>query len=81
MQGGKGDMQREVSNSAQTEKNAQAVIDTVITYINPDDAFGRVSGDVPFLDLAAGVKLGQLGTPSHPLRHHHGRRHRCTFAR
>ena len=37
MQGGKGDMQREVQQfSPETEKNAQAVIDTVITYINPD---------------------------------------------
>ena len=70
MQGGKGDMQREVKQfSPETEKNAQAVIDTVITYINPDDAFGRVSGDVSFLDLAAGVKLGQLGTPSDTVRY------------
>ena len=70
MQGGKGDMQREVQQfSPETEKNAQAVIDTVITYVNPDDAFGRVSGDVSFLDLAAGVKLGQLGTPSDTVRY------------
>ena len=70
MQGGKGDMKREVKQfSPETEKNAQAVIDTVITYINPDDAFGRVSGDVSFLDLAAGVKLGQLGTPSDTVRY------------
>ncbi len=70
MEGGQGDMQRDVQQfTPQTEKNAQAVIDTMITYINPDDAFGRVSGDVSFLDLAAGVKLGQLGTPSDTVRY------------
>ncbi len=36
MEGGKGDMKREVKQfSPETEKNAQAVIDTVITYITP----------------------------------------------
>lgn len=70
MQGGKGDMRRDVQRfSPETEKNAQAVIDAVITYIDPDDAFGRVSGDVSFLDLAAGVKLGQLGTPADTVRY------------
>ena len=70
LQGGKGDMQREVQQfSSETTKNAQAVIDTVISYLNPDEAFGRVSGDISFLDLAAGVKLGQLGTPADTVRY------------
>ena len=45
------------------------MIDTVISYLNPDEAFGRVSGDISFLDLAAGVKLGQLGTPADTVRY------------
>ena len=70
MAGGKGDMTRTVQKfSAKTEKNANAVIDTIITYLNPDNAFGKVSGDVSFLDLAGGVKLGQLGTPSDTVRY------------
>lgn len=70
MEGGKGDMTRNVQRfSPETEKNAHAVIDAVIAYINPDDAFGKVSGDVSFLDLAAGVKLGQLGTPPDTVRY------------
>jgi len=70
MKGGKGDMQCEVQQfSSETTKNAHAVIDTVITFFNPDVVFGRFSGDVSFLDLAAGVKLGQLGTPVDTVRY------------
>ena len=70
MTGGKGDMTRTVQKfSAETQKNANAVIDTIITYLNPDNAFGKVSGDISFLDLAGGVKLGQLGTPSDTVRY------------
>jgi len=64
MEGGKGDMNRNVQRfSSQTEKNALKVIDTVITFGNPDDAFGKVSGDVGMLSKAAGIRSGQLGTP------------------
>jgi len=70
MEGGKGDMNRNVQRfSAEVEKKAHAVIDVLISSINPDDAFGKVSGDVSFLNLAAGVKLGQLGTPSEAVRY------------
>lgn len=70
MEGGKGDMNRNVQRfSAETEKKANAVIDVLISGLNPDDAFGKVSGDVSFLNLAAGVKLGQLGTPSETVRY------------
>lgn len=70
MEGGKGDMTRNVQRfSHETERNAHAVIDTLISFANPDKAFGKVSGDVSFLDLAAGVKLGQLGTPPDTVRY------------
>lgn len=70
MEGGKGDMTRNVQRfSSETETKAHTVIDAVVAYVNPDDAFGKVSGDVSFLDLAAGVKLGQLGTPSDTVRY------------
>ncbi len=70
MEGGKGDMTRNVQRfSPETEENALAVMDTVISYLNPDKAFGKVSGDVSFLNLAAGVKLGQLGTPPDSVRY------------
>ena len=70
MNGGKGDIKRECKQfNPETEKNAQVVIDAVITSINPDDAFARVSGDVSFLKLAAGVKLDQLGMPSGSIRY------------
>ena len=70
MEGGKGDMTRNVQRfSSATEKNGNAVIDTVISFLSPDDAFGRVSGDVSFLNLAGGVKLGQLGTPPDTVRY------------
>ena len=70
MEGGKGDMTRNVQRfSRATEKNAHAVMDVVISYLNPDKLFGKVSGDVSFLNLAAGVKLGQLGTPPDSVRY------------
>jgi hypothetical protein len=70
MEGGKGDMTRNVQRfSAETEKNAHVVIDAILSFVDPDDAFGKVSGDVSFLDLAAGVKLGQLGTPPDTVRY------------
>ena len=70
MEGGKGDMNRNVQRfSAETEQIAHAVIDTLFPMVNPDDAFGKVTGDVDFLVLAAGVKYGQLGTPSETVRY------------
>lgn len=65
MDGGKGDMIRNVQRfSPETEVQAHAVIDALLSIPNADEAFGKVSGDVSFLNLAAGVKVGQLGTPS-----------------
>ncbi|MBK1887674.1 DUF1214 domain-containing protein [Marinobacter sp. DY40_1A1] len=70
MEGGRGSMVRNVQRfSAETEKNALSVIDAIVSYANPDVAFGEVSGDVSFLNLAAGVKLGQLGTPADTVRY------------
>ncbi|MEN7973533.1 MAG: DUF1214 domain-containing protein [Verrucomicrobiota bacterium] len=70
MEGGKGDMTRNVQRfSPEIEKKALVVIDAVISGLIPDDAFGKVSGDISFLNLAAGVKLGQLGTPSDTVRY------------
>jgi hypothetical protein len=70
MEGGQGDMVRNVQRfSPEIERKAKAVIDAVIAGLIPDDAFGKVSGDVSFLNLAAGVKLGQLGTPSDTVRY------------
>jgi len=70
MKGGKGDMNRNVQRfSAETEKKAHQVIAVLVSNVSPDEAFGKVSGDVSFLDLAAGVKLGQLGTPPDTVRY------------
>ena len=61
MEGGKGDMTRNVQRfSPETEKDAHAVIDAVIAYIDPDDAFGKVSGDVSFLDRVLSVGVPDL---------------------
>ena len=70
MDGGKGDMNRNVQRfSAETEKNAHAVMDTLFSIGNPDKAFGKLTGDVDFIYLSAGVKYGQLGTPSDTVRY------------
>jgi hypothetical protein len=70
MEGGQGDMNRNVQRfSAETEKIAHAVMDTLFPIIIPDKVFGKVTGDVDFLFLAAGVKYGQLGTPSDTVRY------------
>jgi hypothetical protein len=70
MEGGKGDMNRNVQHFfPETEKNALKIIDALVAVVNPDEAFGKVSGDVSFLNLAAGVRLGQLGTPAHTVRY------------
>ena len=68
MEGGKGDMNRNVQRfSSQTEKNALKVIDSVVG--SPDDAFGKVSGDIGMLSKAAGIRGGQLGTPVDTVRY------------
>jgi hypothetical protein len=70
MEGGKGNMDRTVKRfSTATEKKAHAAIDEATKDANPDDVFGKVSGDVSFLNLAVGVKIGQLGTPSDTVRY------------
>ncbi|MCF8031933.1 MAG: DUF1214 domain-containing protein [Desulfarculaceae bacterium] len=70
MQGGKGDMDRDVQRfSPQTEKAAQAVIEAMVPFLNPDTAFGAKSGQVGELSLAAGVRIGQLGTPPGTVRY------------
>jgi len=74
MTGGKGDMNRNIQRfSENVEKAGLAVISATIAaaqpYINPDDAFGKVSGDVGELMLAASVMIGQLGTPADSVRY------------
>jgi hypothetical protein len=70
MEGGKGKMDRKVKKfSAEIEKKAFAAIDEAAKTANPDDVFGSVSGDVSPLNLAIGVRLGQLGTPSGTVRY------------
>lgn len=70
MEGGKGNMDRKVKKfSAEIEKKAFAVIDEAAKTANPDDVFGKVSGDVSPLNLAIGVRLGQLGTPAGTVRY------------
>lgn len=70
MDGGDGNMHRDVQRfSPRTEAAAMEVIETVVHHLNPDDAFGRRSGDVGELHLAGGVFLGQLGTPADTVRY------------
>lgn len=70
MEGGKGDMTRNVQRfSPKVEENAMKVITHYTNLINPDDVFGKKSGDVGSLNSAAGVKLGQLGTPKETVRY------------
>ena len=72
MEGGKGDMHRDVQRfSREIEKAAQAILSAVIS-ITSDiniEAFGKQSGDVGDLTLATGVMIGQLGTPSDTVRY------------
>jgi len=70
MEGGKGDMNRDVQRfSPETEKAGLAVINAAVPFMNPDVAFGEQSGDVGDITLAAAVLLGQLGTPSDSVRY------------
>ena len=70
MEGGQGDMHRDVQRfSPQIEQAALAIIAAAIPHLNPDDAFGQQSGDVGDITLAGAVMLGQLGTPSDTVRY------------
>jgi len=70
MEGGIGDMQRNVQRfSPSIEKASLHVIKSVVQVVNPDVAIGAKTGDVGELALAAGVMQGQLATPSHVVRY------------
>lgn len=70
MDGGAGNVFRPVQRfSEETRKKAEHVIKAMVEVVNPDDAFGKRSGDVGVLSLAAGVMQGQLGTPSETVRY------------
>jgi hypothetical protein len=70
MEGGKGDMSRDVQRfSTDIEGRALKIIEAIVPLLDPDKAFGRASGDVGELHSAAGVFQGQLGTPSHVVRY------------
>jgi hypothetical protein len=70
MDGGDGDMHRDVQRfSPGVEAAAMEIMETVVHHLNPDNAFGRRSGEVGELHLAGGVFLGQLGTPSDTVRY------------
>jgi hypothetical protein len=70
MEGGRGDMTRNVQRfSDGVRKRAEHIISAVVAVGNPDEAFGRQTGDVGELSLAAGVMQGQLGTPPDTVRY------------
>ena len=70
MQGGAGDMARPVQRfSDSVRERAEHVIAAMVEVLNPDEAFGKRSGDVGALSLAAGVMQGQLGTPPETVRY------------
>jgi hypothetical protein len=70
MDGGDGDMHRDVQRfSPGVEAAALEILGAIVLQLNPDDAFGKRSGDVGELHLAGGVFLGQLGTPSDTVRY------------
>ena len=70
LEGGKGNMERNVQKfSPEIEKDASAVLDTLTQVVSTDIMFGNVSGDRGFLALAAGVRIGQLGTPIGTVRY------------
>lgn len=70
MHGGNGDMTRLVQRfSDDIRDRAEHIITASVEVINPDVAFGKRSGDVGALSLAAGVMQGQLGTPVETVRY------------
>lgn len=71
MEGGNGDMHRPVQRfSPQVEEIGLKAIAGFVPLSNPDNAFGKKSGDVGALTLAGAVMQGQLGTPSDTVRYH-----------
>jgi hypothetical protein len=70
MEGGKGETHRDVQCfSPDIEQAALSIIKASLDFLNPDVAFGKKSGDVGEIMLAAGVMIGQLGTPSDTVRY------------
>ena len=70
MEGGKGSMRRDVQRfSPEIERAALHIIEAAVSVVNPDVAFGKVSGDVGEISKAVGVFQGQLGTPKETVRY------------
>jgi hypothetical protein len=70
MEGGRGNMHRPVQRfSEDVRRRAERVIEAMVAVADPDETFGRRSGDVGMLSLAAGVMQGQLGTPPDTVRY------------
>jgi hypothetical protein len=72
VEGGKGDMHRDVQRfSPEIEKATLAIISATISVAANvvESGFGKKSGDVGDLTLAASVMIGQLGTPSDSVRY------------
>jgi hypothetical protein len=70
MEGGKGDMARDVQRfSEETIKAGNAVMKAYVPFLNPDAAFPHKSGEVGPITLATAVLIGQLGTPSESVRY------------
>ena len=70
MEGGKGDMNRDVQKfSEQTKIAGKAVMDAYVPFLNPDEAFPHKSGEVGSITLATAVMIGQLGTPAETVRY------------
>lgn len=70
MEGGKGDMNRNVQRFSKTTiTTGNNVFEAVIPNINWDYAFPKISGGIDPITLGAAVYLGQLGTPSDAVRY------------
>lgn len=70
MNGGHGDMHRDVQRfSAPVEAMAMDVLKATLPHADPDQVFGKKTGDSGEIRLAAGVMLGQLGTPADTVRY------------
>lgn len=72
MEGGKGDMHRDVQRfSPEIEKAALAILSATISITSDLNIvpFGKQSGDIGNLTLAASVLIGQLGTPPDTVRY------------
>ncbi len=70
LEGGKGDMQRDVQKfSPRIEKQGQTVLKALTPLVSPDDMFSHTTGESGFISLATGVYIGQLGTPTGTVRY------------